>query len=220
MATPPSPPEGAPEAASAAMREARAFWTSLDPAVRAELVALESKEACCPVGSAAGEAAGDAAAPARGGGGAGGGGGAQGRRANAESGPRIDGAALIGGDSFVAREANPGWLQARRDVYDAVKARRDAELRAKVPQDIEVTLPDGKVLAADRVRVGSSAPIRACRARLKCVHLLPLVAFGDSIHDFNFWTCCIGDATAGGRPVPVLAYHAVRRGREHRPRPR
>ena len=41
---------------------------------------------------------------------------------------------------------------AKCDVYDAVKARRDAELRAKVPADIEVTLPDGQVLAADKVR--------------------------------------------------------------------
>ena len=41
----------------------------------------------------------------------------------------------------------------RADVYDAVKERRDKELAEKVPVDIEVTLPDGKVLSEDKVSV-------------------------------------------------------------------
>lgn len=38
-------------------------------------------------------------------------------------------------------------------MYDAVKERRDAELSAKIPVDIEVTLPDGKILVEDKVRL-------------------------------------------------------------------
>jgi hypothetical protein len=37
-------------------------------------------------------------------------------------------------------------------VYDKVKARREEELSAKVPVDIEVTLPDGRSLVEDKVR--------------------------------------------------------------------
>ena len=49
------------------------------------------------------------------------------------------------------REANPGWIKVRSDVYDAVKARRDEELSAKNPVEISVTLPDGKTLSEDKV---------------------------------------------------------------------
>jgi threonyl-tRNA synthetase len=76
--------------------------------------------------------------------------GAQGRRANASSGPRIDTSTSekgisIGGDSFVQRTSNPSFLKARTDVYDQVKARRALELSSKVPVPITVTMPDGKV---------------------------------------------------------------------------
>ena len=37
-------------------------------------------------------------------------------------------------------------------MYDEVKARREEELSAKVPADIEVTLPDGRSLVEDKVR--------------------------------------------------------------------
>lgn len=74
--------------------------------------------------------------------------GAQGRRAKASSGPRIGkaGGISIGGDSFVARTANPPFLQARTSVYDQIKARRESELATKKPVDITVTMPDGAVL--------------------------------------------------------------------------
>ena len=81
------------------------------------------------------------------------GGGAQGRRAKAGSGPKIEttaGGKRIGGDSFVTRQANPEWLQARTSVYDTIKARRQAELDTKVPVDITVTMPDGTVLKEDK----------------------------------------------------------------------
>ncbi len=80
--------------------------------------------------------------------------GLQGRRAKASTGPRMDDSTtnLIGGESFLKREANPSWIKVRADIYDDVKKRRDEELSKKVPVDIEVTLPDGKVLSEDKVR--------------------------------------------------------------------
>lgn len=107
------------------------LWKSLDPAVRAALIESESKS--------------DDKTKE----------GLQGRRAKASTGPRMDdtSANLIGGDSFTKRSVNPGWIKVRADVYDAVKERRDKELAEKVPVDIEVTLPDGKVLSEDKVRV-------------------------------------------------------------------
>lgn len=70
----------------------------------------------------------------------------------ASSGPRMDdtSGSFIGGSSFVKREANPGWIKVRGDVYDAVKERRDKELSAKVPVDIQVTMPDGKIMAENK----------------------------------------------------------------------
>lgn len=78
--------------------------------------------------------------------------GAQGRRAVAGSGPKITGAGTskIGGDSFVTKTKNPEWLKDRTSVYDQVKARREEELAKKTPITISVTLPDGKVLEADK----------------------------------------------------------------------
>jgi len=83
------------------------------------------------------------------GGGGGGGGGGQGRRAKASTGPKIQGAGAklsIGGDSFVKRTENPEWLRARVAEYDAIRARRQAELEAKRPVPVKVTMPDGSVL--------------------------------------------------------------------------
>jgi threonyl-tRNA synthetase len=78
--------------------------------------------------------------------------GAQGRRAKASSGPRMEegGGKLIGGDSFLKRTANPEWLKDRVSVYDKIKARRQEELDAKKPVDISVTMPDGNVLTAHK----------------------------------------------------------------------
>eukprot|EP00571_Detonula_confervacea_P013726 CAMPEP_0172297918 /NCGR_PEP_ID=MMETSP1058-20130122/779_1 /TAXON_ID=83371 /ORGANISM="Detonula confervacea, Strain CCMP 353" /LENGTH=294 /DNA_ID=CAMNT_0013007135 /DNA_START=25 /DNA_END=906 /DNA_ORIENTATION=+ len=108
------------------------LWKSLDPAIRAALIEFESNATV-----SSDKAAKD---------------GAQGRRANASSGPRMDDTSgkFIGGSSFVKREANPGWIKVRADVYDAVKERRDKELSAKVPVDIEVTMPDGKTMVEDK----------------------------------------------------------------------
>jgi len=49
---------------------------------------------------------------------------------------------------FVAAK-NPEWLAQREDIYESIKARRDAELALKPTEPIEVTLPDGTVLGAD-----------------------------------------------------------------------
>ena len=115
--------------------EVSSLWKSLDPAVRAALIESETK-------TFEDDASGDKAAKA----------GLQGRRAKASDGPRMDATAnFIGGDSFVKREANPGWIKVRGDVYDAVKEKREAELSKKVPVDIEVTMPDGKTLTEDKV---------------------------------------------------------------------
>lgn len=56
----------------------------------------------------------------------------------------------IGGDSFVQRTKNPEWLQKREEVYAAIKARREAELAAKNPVEISVTMPDGNILTAQK----------------------------------------------------------------------
>lgn len=113
--------------------EVASLWKTLDPAVRAALIESETKSSD------------DKEAKV----------GAQGRRAKASTGPRMDDATsnLIGGSSFVKREANPGWIKVRSDVYDAVKERREKELSSKVPVDIEVTMPDGKTLVEDKVRL-------------------------------------------------------------------
>jgi TGS domain len=77
-------------------------------------------------------------------------GGAQGRRAKAGSGPKIAQTGIrIGGDSFLGRAPNPEWLKQRVAVYESVKERRNAELATKVPTDITVTMPDGKVIEKD-----------------------------------------------------------------------
>lgn len=78
--------------------------------------------------------------------------GAQGRRANAESGPRMDESAnqLIGAGSYDKRTANPEWLKKREEVYASIEGRRAEELAKKNPVDIKVTLPDGKVLEANK----------------------------------------------------------------------
>ena len=78
--------------------------------------------------------------------------GAQGRRAKASTGPRMEEGAgkLIGGDSFVKRTANPEWLKTRVSVYDKIKERRQQELSTKKPVDITVTMPDGKVLKENK----------------------------------------------------------------------
>jgi threonyl-tRNA synthetase len=76
----------------------------------------------------------------------------QGRRANESTGPLMDTdkGKLIGGDSFVDRTQNPEWLKTREEVYAKIKAARDQELSNKVPVDITVTMPDGKVLSTDK----------------------------------------------------------------------
>jgi threonyl-tRNA synthetase len=78
--------------------------------------------------------------------------GAQGRRAKASTGPRMDaeGGKRIGGDSFVLRTKNPEWLKTRVDVYDKIKERRQQELSSKKAVNIAVTMPDGKVLDKDK----------------------------------------------------------------------
>lgn len=118
--------------------EVSSLWKSLDPAVRAALIESESKIADDASSSKDASKAGK-----------------QGRRALASGGPRMDDTSskFIGGDSFVKREANPGWIKVRGDVYDAIKAKRDEELSAKKLVDIEVTMPDGKTLSEDKVRM-------------------------------------------------------------------
>ena len=109
------------------------MWKTLDPAVRAALIASESKEVADEKKEAAG-------------------GGVEGRRAKASDGPRMDDTPkFIGGDSFTKRTSNPLWIKVRSNVYDAIKERRQQELETKVPADIEVTMPDGKILSADKV---------------------------------------------------------------------
>ena len=109
------------------------LWKSLDPAIRAALIESETKSNnSAPNNNKDG---------------------LQGRRANVGSGPQIDTDTkqLIGGDSFVKREAKPGWIKVREDVYDTVKSKREEELSKKVPVDISVVLPDGKELSEDKV---------------------------------------------------------------------
>ena len=75
-----------------------------------------------------------------------------GGRANAESGPRVErgASAHIGGDSFVARTQNPEWIRERVVKYQTIAALRAEELAKKTPVPISVTLPDGKVLKANK----------------------------------------------------------------------
>jgi threonyl-tRNA synthetase len=79
----------------------------------------------------------------------------QGRRANESSGPRMDTSEqrLIGGDSFLERQANPEWIKKREEVYATIKAKREEELSKKVPVDMTVTMPDGNVLSEDNLGV-------------------------------------------------------------------
>jgi hypothetical protein len=125
--------------------EISSLWKSLDPAIRAALIDSESNVAASAPPTSSSSSSGGAGASA-------GGGGTQGRRALASSGPRIESSSHIGGSSFVCRTASPSWIKVRSDVYDEVKARREEELSAKVPVDIDVTLPDGKTLVEDKVR--------------------------------------------------------------------
>jgi len=115
--------------------EVSSLWKSLDPAIRAALIASESSNNGDAESSDKTSKAGQ-----------------QGRRALTSDGPRMDDTSskFIGGSCFTKREANPGWIKVRSDVYDAVKGRRDEELAAKVPVEIEVTLPDGKTLVEDK----------------------------------------------------------------------
>jgi len=115
------------------------LWKSLDPAVRAALIECESKS------SNTQKTTGGASSSS---------GGGQGRRALSSTGQSIDPTSqkLIGGTSFTNREVNPQWIKVRGDVYDAIKSKRMEELDKKVPVDISVTLPDGKVLSEDKVR--------------------------------------------------------------------
>ena len=108
------------------------LWASLDPSVKAALIDSEEGN-----GSSGG-------APKKTGNHN------QGRRAIQSDGPLME-SKLIGGECFVKREANPAWLKTRTEMYDSVKVKRDEELAAKVPVDIEVALPDGKVLSEDKV---------------------------------------------------------------------
>lgn len=76
--------------------------------------------------------------------------GAQGRRANAGSGPKITTGLRLGGNSFAGRQKDPSWLIQRVAVYDAVKERRSTELSLKKPVNITVTMPDGNVIESDK----------------------------------------------------------------------
>ena len=82
--------------------------------------------------------------------------GAQGRRAKASTGPRMDDTSkkMIGGDSFLKRTKDPSWLQDRETVYAKIKERRQQELDTKQKVTITVTMPDGKVL--DKTKGGDA----------------------------------------------------------------
>ena len=116
------------------------LWKSLDPSVRAALIESESKSSNTQQQNTTASSTHNT-------------GGGQGRRALSSTGQSIDPTSqkLIGGTSFVNRENNPQWIKVRGDVYDAIKNKRDEELNKKVPVDISVTLPDGKVLSEDKV---------------------------------------------------------------------
>jgi threonyl-tRNA synthetase len=84
--------------------------------------------------------------------------GAQGRRANASTGPLMDTEKrLIGGDCFVERSKNPEWIKKREEVYEKIKTRRDEELATKKAVDISITMPDGNVLDKDKEGVAFQA---------------------------------------------------------------
>jgi len=82
--------------------------------------------------------------------------GAQGRRAKASTGPRMDDSTttLIGGGCFEKRSANPEWLKVREDAYATISARREEELAKKTPVEIKCTMPDGNVL--EQTKAGES----------------------------------------------------------------
>jgi len=77
--------------------------------------------------------------------------GAQGRRANASSGPRMGNdssdKSLIGEACFSKREKDPAWLKERFDLFDTIAKKRADEIATKQLVPIQVTLPDGKVLS-------------------------------------------------------------------------
>ena len=129
--------------ASAIPEDVSSLWNSLDPAIRAALIESEIKTTNGDASSSKSKQQNNNE-----------GGGAQGRRALASGGPRMDETTrLIGGTSFVNRQLNPTWIKVRSEVYDAVKGKRDAELSGKTPVEIEVTLPDGKTMVEDKVRL-------------------------------------------------------------------
>jgi threonyl-tRNA synthetase len=66
---------------------------------------------------------------------------------------------LIGGSSFTRRTSNPSWIPIRSTVYDQIKSAREEELSSKLPVEITVTLPDGKILTQDK----EGTPYRAWR---------------------------------------------------------
>ena len=128
--------------ASAIPEDVSSLWNSLYPAIRAALIESEIKTTNGDASSSKSKQQNNNE-----------GGGAQGRRALASGGPRMDETTrLIGGTSFVNRQLNPTWIKVRSEVYDAVKAKRDAEISGKTPVEIEVTLPDGKTMVEDKVR--------------------------------------------------------------------
>lgn len=152
------------------------MWKTLDPAIRAALIASESKEAEDGKKGSSG-------------------GGAEGRRAKASDGPRMDDTTskFIGGDSFIKRTANPQWIKVRSDVYDAVKDRRQQELDAKVPVDIEVTMPDGKTLTEDKVSRRED-------------HALKLCIYWFITRSSSYFTLT---TLIGGKQVPSLAHYTL-----------
>ena len=195
------------------------LWKSLDPAVRAALIESESKAAASSNGDDAAPSSSSSSSSAAG---------VQGRRALASSGPRIESSSHIGGSSFACRTSNPGWIKVRSDVYDEVKARREEELSAKVPVDIEVTLPDGRSLVEDKVRNEAEREETEERRVVRCfpsliynpIRRTPIASYScfyyyTSVHNilYNPTTTNDDDEKTGGRQVPGVAHHPVRRRR-------
>ena len=133
------------EAGSSASGEAAAASPEVKMTTKFAVLGLadETQKILKPAAAAGGAASSSSSAAAAGG--------AQGRRAKAGKGPKIAaGLQKIGGDSYPGRQPDPAWLQDRVAVYDQVKQRRAAELAAKTPVDITVTMPDGKVIEKDK----------------------------------------------------------------------
>jgi threonyl-tRNA synthetase len=61
----------------------------------------------------------------------------------AGNGPKVAVGVKIGGDFTLQK--NAPFLKDRSATFDKIKARRDEEFKAAVPEPISVTLPDGKV---------------------------------------------------------------------------